>query len=79
MGSLSSCIFEWDEEDYQKLIEARRGELVGAGVSDPSPAAICKAISREELARHCWRRTRGPTETAELIKLRLLCWQLLMF
>ena len=72
MGSLSSCIFEWDEEDYQKLIEAKRGELVGAGVSDPSPAAIRKAISREELARHCRRRTRGATETADLIEALVL-------
>ena len=72
MGSLSSCIFEWDEEDYQKLIEAKRGELVGAGVSDPSPAAIRKAISREELARHCRRRARGATETVELIEALVL-------
>lgn len=72
MGSLSSCIFEWDKEDYQKLMEAKREELVSAGVSGSSPAAIRKAISREELARHCRRRTRGVTETTELIEALVL-------
>ena len=72
MGSLSSCIFEWDEADFNKLMSAKRGELINAGVGDPSPCAIRKAIKKEELARHCRRRTRGATETATLIEAMLL-------
>lgn len=72
MGSLPPCIFEWDEADYDKLLSAKRGELVNAGVRDPSPRAIQKAITRHELARHCKRRTRGATETATLIEAVLL-------
>lgn len=72
MASLSSCIFEWDEVDFNKLKSAKRGELINAGVSDPSPAAVQKAISKEELARHCKRHTRGATDTATLIEALLL-------
>ena len=72
MGSLSSCIFEWDEADFNKLMSAKRGELINAGVGDPSPSAIRKAMKKEELARHCRRRTRGATETAILIEAMLL-------
>ena len=72
MGSLSSCIFEWDEVDYNQLMSAKRGELIRAGVRDPSPTAIQKAITREELARHCKRQTRGATVTANLIEALLL-------
>ena len=35
MGSLSSCLFEWDQEDYDNLVASKRGELVRAGVSAP--------------------------------------------
>ena len=46
IGSFSSCIFEWDEADYNRLMSAKREELIGAGVRDPSPAATQKAITR---------------------------------
>ena len=72
MRSLSSCIFEWDEADYNQLMSAKRGELIMAGVRNPSPAAIRKAMIRVELARHCRRRTRGATNTVSLIKALLL-------
>lgn len=72
MGSLSSCIFEWDQADYDQLVSAKRGELVNAGVRDPSPRGIEKALKKEELARHCRRRTRGATESATLIEAMLL-------
>ena len=72
MGSLSTCIFEWDEADFSKLMSAKRGELINAGIRDPSPHAIRKAIKKDELARHCRRRTRGATETATLIEAVLL-------
>ena len=72
MGLLSSCIFEWDEADYNRLMSAKREELIGAGVRDPSPATIQKAITREELACHCKRQTRGATVTINLIEALLL-------
>ena len=58
--------------DYYELLSAKRGELTTAGITHPSPAAIWKAITREELAQHCWRRTRGATETTTLIEALLL-------
>ena len=61
MESLSSCTFEWNKMDYEKLMEAKKGQLMNAGVSDPSPSTIHKAVSREELARHCRRHTTGTT------------------
>ena len=67
MAKLSSCIFQWDQEDYDHLMAAKRGELVRAGMRDPSATAVRKAISKDELARHCRRRTRGATETEELL------------
>jgi hypothetical protein len=32
MSQLSSCIFEWDAEDYQQLLKATEAELVAAGI-----------------------------------------------
>ena len=72
MGSLSSCLFEWDQGDFDDLMSAKRAELVQAGVSDPSPSALRKAISREELAHHCRRKTRGSSDTINLIEALLL-------
>ena len=71
MGSLSSCIFEWNQAYYNQLMSAKRGELIRAGVRDPSPTAIQKA-TREELACHCKHRIRGATVTANLIEALLL-------
>lgn len=62
------CIFEWDQADYDQLVSAKRGELLNAGVRDPFPCAIKKALKEEELAHHCRRRTRGTTEFAILIE-----------
>ena len=72
MSCLSKCLFEWDEADYQLLAEAKRGELIRAGVTNPSESAIRKATTKLELARHCRRRTRGATESAKLIETLLL-------
>lgn len=72
MARLSHCIYEWDEEDYDLLMRAKGGELTQAGVRNPSSTAIRKAITREELARHCRRRTRGHESTLELIEALLL-------
>ena len=69
---LSSCIYEWDEGDLDLLMSAKRGELVQAGVPDPSSRAIRTALTREELARHCRRKTRGAEETITMIESLLL-------
>ena len=72
MSRLSGCIYEWDEEDYTRLMNSKRGELIQAGVPNPSMSATSKAITKEELARHCRRRTRGVEETTRLIEELLL-------
>lgn len=59
MSRLSEAIFEWDKTDYDRLADAKRGCLQQEGVRNPSMSAIHKAITREELSRHCRRRTRG--------------------
>lgn len=51
---------------------AKRQELAFAGVLLPSELAARKAIGREEIARHCRRRTRGTKKTEELIDSLLL-------
>ena len=43
-----------------------------AGVSNPSMHAVRKAVSKEELSRHCRRRTRGAEVTLQLIEELLL-------
>ena len=68
MANLSSCIFEWDESDYALLCSAKKAELIAAGVPCPSVGAVKKAVTREELARHCKRKTRGVHETTQLIE-----------
>lgn len=67
----------WDESDYSRLLLAKKGELQSAGVSNPSDSAARKTISREELARHCRRTTRGVEETHQLIE-ELLSLSLLL-
>ena len=59
MSQLSLCIFEWDEQDLDLLMEAKKGELVQAGLSDPSPNAVRNSLTKEELSQHCRRKTRG--------------------
>lgn len=72
MAQLSSCVFEWDERDVDLLMSAKKRELQLAGIPDPTPGAVKKAITRKELARHCRRRTRGTEETEKLIETLLL-------
>ena len=72
MSQLSSCIFEWDVRDVELLMSAKKGEMVSAGIPDPSDAAVRKAVSKEELARHCRRRTRGAEKTVEMVESLLL-------
>ena len=67
MGRLSNSIFEWDMDDVSRLIDAKRGEMIQEGVENPNDLAVRKAIKREELAKHCKRRTRGTDATIAAI------------
>uniref|UniRef100_UPI00358E8398 uncharacterized protein n=1 Tax=Myxine glutinosa TaxID=7769 RepID=UPI00358E8398 len=68
MARLSHCIFEWDKADVDALAHAKKSEMVKMGLSNPSESAVHKAITREELARHCRRRTRGAEKTKEAVE-----------
>ena len=53
-------------------MEAKQGEMRSAGLSHPSDTAVRKAISRDELLRHCRRRTRGVQQTTSAVEALLL-------
>jgi hypothetical protein len=72
MSQLSRCIFEWDEQDLSLLLEAKKGELIQAGLPDPSPSAVRNSLAKQELSRHCRRKTRGYEETVKEIEALLL-------
>ena len=72
MSHLSAAIFEWDRANYDLLLAAKRSEMIAAGIPDPPPLAVQKAVSKEEMVRHCRRRTRGIKETTEAIEALLL-------
>ena len=71
MGQLSNAIFEWDEQDYTLLKEAKRAEMVASGIPQPSGSAVIKAITKDEMAKHCRRRTRGQSTTGKIEDLLL--------
>lgn len=52
MSRLSGCIFEWDPHDYQQLQQAKREEFEAAGAR-PDEKTVRKAVTADELARHC--------------------------
>ena len=62
-------IFEWDADDFNALIRAKRGELVQAGITSPS---VKIAGTKDKMAKHCRRRTRGADQTTDLIEELLL-------
>ena len=68
MSQLSSAIFEWDKEDFEHLTTAKNAEMIAAGIPNPFPSVIQKAISQNEMSRHCRRRTRGVKQTTEAIE-----------
>ncbi|XP_019633279.1 PREDICTED: uncharacterized protein LOC109476717 [Branchiostoma belcheri] len=68
MTQLSSCIFEWSQDDYAKLLHAKEAELIASGIPNPPEGAVKKAITKDELAKHCRRRTRGTESTIEAIE-----------
>ena len=64
---LSSCIFEWDANDIQRLRTAKCKELQDTGHHHPTSQEVDAALTRKEMARHCRRRTRGIEATASSI------------
>ena len=72
LSGISNCVFEWDEEDTKLLVKAKQQEMIIAGVPSPTEMAARKATKKEEMARHCRRRTRGAEQTEKLIDSLLL-------
>ena len=68
MTHLSVCIFEWDAADVALLMQAKRQQLRADGVHALTDGNIRKHLSREELALHCRRRTRGEDITTQLLE-----------
>lgn len=67
-SKLSSCIFEWDQEDVKELKSAKRGEWKSShGGQAPTEAQLMASISPGELAKHCRRRTRNGEEIRAMI------------
>ncbi|XP_041483787.1 uncharacterized protein LOC121430546 [Lytechinus variegatus] len=67
LSKISSCIFEWDRVDIEKLREAKKKDLTKSGRM-PTDAQVTASITTAELAKHCRRRTRGAEETGRLIQ-----------
>lgn len=66
MSRLSSCIFEWDAADVALLRNAKKQQLLAQGF--PTSIDVNKHLTKEELALHCRRRTRGEADTIRLIE-----------
>ena len=58
MAVVSNAIFEWDQQDFDMLLQAKRNILISSGVINPRDSAVQKSISREEAALHCRQTTR---------------------
>ena len=50
--------------------------MAAAGFPNPSSSVVRKAITKDEMARHCKRRTRGIKQTTEAIKALLLSFSM---
>ncbi|KAL1246953.1 hypothetical protein QQF64_034540 [Cirrhinus molitorella] len=68
MSRLSSCIFEWDSGDVALLRQAKREQLKREGVPGITEKLVEQQITKEELALHCRRRTRGERQTIIMIE-----------
>ncbi|KAI7802108.1 hypothetical protein IRJ41_000409, partial [Triplophysa rosa] len=67
-SKLSSCIFEWDQEDLEEFKAAKRGEWKSShGGQAPTEVQLIASISPGELAKHCRRRTRKAEEVRTMI------------
>ncbi|XP_035988145.1 uncharacterized protein LOC110367754 isoform X4 [Fundulus heteroclitus] len=65
MSRMSACIFEWDAADLALLREAKAQQLVAQGLPSTD---VDRHLTREELALHCRRRTRGVDATFRLLE-----------
>ena len=72
MSHVSRAIFEWNELDLKLLRSAKKGELTKGVIRNPSDAAVNKAVTKDEMARHCRRRTRAPGTIVEMMEKLLL-------
>ncbi|RVE63408.1 hypothetical protein OJAV_G00135740 [Oryzias javanicus] len=68
MVRLSACIFEWDAGDIMELRKAKRAQLQQQGRPEMTERDLDRHITKEELALHCRRRTRGEETTIHLIE-----------
>ncbi|KAL0168586.1 hypothetical protein M9458_036808, partial [Cirrhinus mrigala] len=68
MSRLSSCIFEWDSGDVALLRQAKREQLKRERVPGITEKLVDQQITKEELALHCRRRTRGEHQTIIMIE-----------
>uniref|UniRef100_A0AAV2LN60 Transposase n=2 Tax=Knipowitschia caucasica TaxID=637954 RepID=A0AAV2LN60_KNICA len=67
-AKLSSCIFEWDQEDVQGLKEAKRGEWKSSHSGhEPTEEQLLATITSGEQRRHCRRRSRGVEDIRRMI------------
>ena len=66
MARLSRCIFEWDNQDIDRLKLAKRKELETQGMK-PSDEDVVSRITSRELALHCRRTTRSAEDITTLI------------
>ena len=68
MAKLSSCIFEWDRGDVALLRQAKREQLRQEGVPGITDTLVDQHITKDELALHCRRQTRGERQTVVMIE-----------
>ncbi|CAL8240335.1 unnamed protein product [Merluccius merluccius] len=67
MAKLSCCIFEWDSGDVALLRRAKREQLKREGLPGITDQLVDQRITKNELSRHCRRRTRGEQQTILMI------------
>ena len=67
MSQLSTCIFQWDVADLQRLRDAKKAEFQFRGRC-LDEETVNQHISREELQMHVKRRTRGLEEMTRLLQ-----------
>ncbi|XP_076848242.1 uncharacterized protein LOC143493606 [Brachyhypopomus gauderio] len=67
MSRLSACIFEWDAGDVSLLRRAKREQLRKQDWPVLTDKDVDRHITKDELALHCRRRTRGQETTIHLL------------
>lgn len=67
LSHLSRVLFEWDPEDLDRLVAAKAAEFRLRGSGEMAHNDVVRSLTKQELARHCRRRTRGVEETTRLL------------